>query len=108
MRGKDLKPSKVLVRLDRERELRFDLNALVELEAKFGSLNALFGQEMTMGRLRTLLWAGLLHEDETLTERQVGAMMDLSRLQEYAEAVAKAITNALPAPDPNAGTPQET
>ena len=45
---------------------------------------------------RTLLWAGLLHEDEKLTERQVGAMISLTNVEHIMEQITEALTAALP------------
>ena len=45
---------------------------------------------------RTLLWAGLPHEDEKLTERQVGAMISLTNVERIMEQIAEALTSALP------------
>ena len=45
---------------------------------------------------RTLLWAGLLHEDENLTERQVGAMISLTNVEKIMEQITEALTAALP------------
>ena len=69
-----------------------------ELEDKFGSLDQAF-QKMQAGSVkatRTLLWAGLLHEDEKLTERQVGAMISLTNVESIMEQITEALTAALP------------
>ena len=78
--------------------LFFDLNAFAELEDKFGSLDQAF-QKMQQGSVkatRTLLWAGLLHEDETLTERRVGAMISMTNVETIMEQIIQALTVALP------------
>ena len=49
-----------------------------------------------MKATRTLLWAGLLHEDEKLTERQVGAMISLTNVETVMEQITEALTAALP------------
>ena len=49
-----------------------------------------------MKATRTLLWAGLLHEDEKLTERQVGAMISLTNVEKIMEQITEALTAALP------------
>lgn len=109
MTGKELRPSRVVVSLGGEdRELLYDLNALVELEAHFGGLQGILNIESNLANIRFMLWAGLIHAAPDLTEREVGAMVDTRRLNEYAEAVAQALQNALPPPDPNAEAPQET
>ena len=78
--------------------LFFDLNAFAELEDKFGSLDQAF-QKMQQGSVkatRTLLWAGLHHEEETLTERRVGAMISLTNVESIMEQITEALTAALP------------
>ncbi len=44
-----------------------------------------------MKATRTLLWAGLLHEDENLTERQVGAMISLTNVESIMEQIIEAL-----------------
>lgn len=82
-----------------ERELKFTLNALAELEDKFGSVQAAFDKlekENSMKALRTILWAGLIHQDEALTEQQVGNLIDLAYLQELTETLNVAFDSDLP------------
>ena len=70
----DIREVRIPIELDKPRALLFDLNAFAELEDKFGSLDQAF-QKMQQGSVkatRTLLWAGLLHEDETLDRAQGG------------------------------------
>lgn len=69
------------IMLDRERTLRYDFNALIEIEEKVGiSPDELMGRKLSMKEIRTLLWAGLVHEDTELTEVEVGAMIDMENL----------------------------
>jgi hypothetical protein len=42
------------------------------------------------------LWAGLLHEDETLTEKRVGGMVTLSNMSEIMDKITSALTEAMP------------
>ena len=94
----DIREVRIPIELDKPRTLLFDLNAFAELEDKFGSLDQAF-QKMQQGSVkatRTLLWAGLLHEDEKLTERQVGAMISLTNVERIMEQITDALTAALP------------
>ncbi len=94
----DIREIAVPITLDKPRTLRFDLNAFAELEEKFGSMDAAF-QAMKKGSLkaaRALLWAGLLHEDETLTEKGVGAMVGLQNIGGIMEIIADAMNRAMP------------
>lgn len=43
-------------------------------------------------KVRAIVWAGLLHEDESLTIRQVGAMLDPLNLQTVVDAYTQAFT----------------
>ncbi|QPA31628.1 hypothetical protein [Thermaerobacillus caldiproteolyticus] len=96
----DVKVKKIPVQLDKERHLVFDLNAFCELEDKYGSqeeaLNALGSGSFKA--IRTFLWAGLVHEDESLTEKEVGKMIDIANISELANAITEAVNNALPEP----------
>lgn len=95
---KDIREVHIPIELDKSRTLLFDLNAFAELEDKFGSLDQAF-QKMQQGSVkatRTLLWAGLLHEDESLTERKVGAMISLTNVETIMEQITRALTAALP------------
>ena len=79
-----------------ERTIKFTLNALAELEDKFGSVQAAFDKlekENSMKALRTILWAGFLHEDATLTEQQVGNLIDLAYMQELVSSLNTAFEN---------------
>ena len=96
-----IRPPKVKIMLDKERTLVYDLNAFAELEEIFGSvekaLNAL--SEGKLKALIAILYAGLVHEDETLTPKKVGSLIGLENLNEVAEAINKAIISALPESD---------
>ena len=85
---RDVKPVIVSLALDKERTLKFDLNAFAELEDVYGSMEQAFAamQSVSMKAARTLLWAGLLHEDESLTPRKVGAMVTLDKLAQFLNA----------------------
>lgn len=94
----DIRPRPVQVLLDKERELLFDLNAFACLEEEYGSLDEVF-DALGKGRikaLRAVIWAGLLHEDEKLTPRDVGKLLSLASLEDMMGLVNKAITQSIP------------
>lgn len=95
---RDVKEIAVPLQLDRPRTLKFDLNAFSELEEKYGNMEKAFSamQGGSMKAARTLLWAGLLHEDATLTERQVGGMVTLENLETVMDSISKALMEAMP------------
>ncbi|SHH05865.1 hypothetical protein [Tepidibacter thalassicus] len=101
MKGKELKQVGIKIKLDKERHLLFDLNSFCELEDRFGSIQKAF-EELQKGSvkgIRTLLWAGLIHEDEGLTEKEVGKMITLEKLNEVVDIISKAISDAMPNPN---------
>lgn len=77
--------------LDKPRTIRFSLNSLELIEEKIGvALENMDSVPMTIKNVKILLWCGLVHEDEALTEKEVGEMVDLSNLQEVQEKMAEA------------------
>ena len=86
-----------------ERILRYDFNAFIALEEKFGTIDeALKALDNKNGGLslksaRTFIWAGLVHEDENLTEMEVGKMISgIDELNELAEKMNEALNGSLP------------
>lgn len=72
---------------DRKRTLRYDLNAISEIGDRLGMKirishiqEDLLDHPMPLSAIRTLIWAGLIHEDEELTEKEVGAGVDMDNL----------------------------
>jgi len=94
----DVRAKLIPIQLDKERHLKFDLNAFAALEDVYGDINAAFEamQRGSVKAIRAMLWAGLIHEDETLTIQQVGAMVDLNNLNEIMNVLTKAISEAMP------------
>jgi hypothetical protein len=81
-----------------EREIKFTLNALAELEDKFGSVQAAFDKlekQNSMKALRTILWAGFLHKEPNITEQQVGNLIDLAYMQDLTASLNKAFEQDL-------------
>src|SRR2546430_44785 len=107
---------KVPIELDKPRTLLFDVNALIDLgEALKINLMTKDGWEELLGKMETpapqtmddkpepvfvaspsfekvreIVWAGLRHEDETLTLRQAGALLDPANLGPVIEAYVEA------------------
>jgi hypothetical protein len=62
---------------DKMRNLKYGMNAMIQLEKKLGkSLTSLANEEFKLEDLRTMLYIGLKWEDKELTEDQVGDIMD--------------------------------
>jgi len=65
------------ITLDRPRRIRFDLNALVEIEnISQKSLTGLL-TDLSLTTLRNLTWAGLKHEDRRLTRERTGELLQV-------------------------------
>lgn len=95
---KNVKMKAVEVTLDRPRLLKYTMNSFAALEDKFGSIEEAMKalEAKSIKAFRTFLWAGLIHEDETLTENQVGNLLDLDNMQDLVEKMSGVIVNSLP------------
>lgn len=87
---------------------RFDFNALCALEEEFGitlgEFDRIFGGpgkegKVSMKDLRILVWAALVHENEALTPKEAGGLIDPKRIVEITEKVAEALMTAFPEAD---------
>ena len=105
---KDVKAKaiKITLRDGVEREILFTLNAMAELEDRYGSVEAAFDalERNSFKAIRCVLWAGLLHTDEGLTEQQVGSLIDMTNIQDLMKAMNDAFDEDMPdAPTSQAG-----
>lgn len=89
----------VLIELDKPRHLRYDANAIADLEGIVGHpLSKILRMNTdTIYILRAWLWAGLRHEDHNLSLIRVGELIDGWRVSGkeipvLAEKIAQAIT----------------
>jgi len=93
------------ITLDKERHLKYDLNAMIVFEeltgkdiielfdgafkkikaAKEGK--AVKGKIFSLADTRALLYAGLKHEDPALTQEKVGEMIDLYGIKPLSESI---------------------
>ena len=100
----------VQIDLDKERHLKFDLNALCEIEILTGQ--SFSDLDASMQTIRIVLWAGLIHEDADLTLQDVGKLIHGGNLAEVNRAVSEAFgatmpdgdADAEPAKNPNSST----
>lgn len=83
------------IELDKPRRLKFDMNALAELEDVIGKPVSQLNQD-TVGikELRAMVWAGLLHEEPKLTIKGAGDLIQLDRIKEITKKVTEALTIA--------------
>jgi hypothetical protein len=97
---KDVKSKAVKITLTDgvERTIKFTLNALAELEDRYGSVDEAFKQldNNSIKAVRCILWAGLIHEDPELTEQQVGNLIDIQYMQELMASLNDAFESDMP------------
>jgi len=71
-----MKTYKIVRYDDRERKLEFTFNAISDFEITTGlSLVDMSGNKMGFSTLRAIIWAGLKEDDETLTIKTTGEML---------------------------------
>lgn len=79
--------------LDKERELKYDLNALELVEELTGQSLDKATQNLTMKTLKVLLYSGLVHEDKELTMEAVGSLVNMDNLKDVSGALAECFKN---------------
>lgn len=81
-----------------ERTIKFTLNAMAELEDRYGSVDEAFKQldNNSIKAVRCILWAGLIHEDPDLTEQQVGNLIDIQYMQKLMASLGSAFNADMP------------
>ena len=86
----------VLIELDKPRTLRYGLNALVIIEEQIGKpLTGLDFNNVSVKDLRAILYAGLFHEDKSLTPEKVADLVDeFSNIEAISEKLGEAMTLA--------------
>lgn len=93
------KTTSITLRDGVERELLYTLNALAEMEDKYGSVEEAFKalEKNSIKAIRFVIWAGLIHnEAESLTEQQVGNLIDVQCLNDIVSTVTGALNDSLP------------
>lgn len=101
VKGIDIKGKRVPIELDRTRYLIYDLNALAELEDRVGELDSFFKsisekKSLPLKTMRLLLWAGLISEDEEITEKAAGALVLPDNLEYVTSKIIEAINSSMP------------
>jgi hypothetical protein len=98
----DIKQKGISIKLDKERHLSFDLNALCELEEKYETLAKalnVISSSPSMKDIRYILYLALAHEDEELTEKQVGKLITINNVNEVIDALGESLNISLPEVD---------
>lgn len=90
----------------RERRLRYDLNAIAEIGDRLKIAVRLdrlgediMAQPLPLSAIRTILWAGLIHESPELTEHEVGGWIDTENMQEVIGGFFQLFGSRLPKKD---------
>jgi ABC-type Zn uptake system ZnuABC Zn-binding protein ZnuA len=74
------------------------MNAMVSFEEATGKsiLKGFDKENMGVKELRALIWCCLLHDDEGLTQKNVGSWIDIDNMAEVQEKFMEAFTAAMP------------
>ena len=95
--GKDLQVQTTKIELKgRTYEMNFDLNAMAELEDIFGTLQIAIAElkKKKLKAVRSFLYAVLKSTDESLSEFEVGKLIDMNNFTSIEKAITKLINNA--------------
>jgi len=95
----------VKIDADKERNLKFNYNALIMLEEEFGIDVNDMERNMKLSDVRKLIYCGLLHEESDLTLEQVGDIIDEMLEKHGMEYVGQKIGEAF---SKAFGTPKST
>ena len=99
----------VTIELDKARNLRYGINALCTIEELIGKpITTLDLNKLTMVELRAILFAGLVHEDKSLTQEKVGSLIDdYTNISDISAKLGEAFTLAF-GERKNKKSPQKT
>lgn len=86
----------VPIELDKTRNIRFGMVALMKVEKKLGkSFSKINFDEITYDEVANILWAGLVHEDPELTPDKLAELIDeYSNVQTAITLMGEAMTEA--------------
>ena len=96
----------VTISLDKERHLRYTWGSVRRLKREEGIVfTELEDDQLTdLDVIASVLWAGLVWEDETLTVNAVADMVPLNRTGEVSDKIAEAISLSVEPTDPTKAT----
>ena len=92
--------------------LRYGINALASLEDKLdkpiSDIGELMGKSVRVTLLRTLFWAGLIHNNPDITEIEAGDIMDnAENIVAISEKVVEALTASFSSGDDSKKVPKK-
>ena len=90
---------------NKEYELKFNMNTFCELEEAYGDINKAFEdlQLMKIKAIRALLYAAIKVEDDTVTLKSVGDLLQLSDLERLGTVINEALSESMPEIEENMG-----
>ena len=79
---------------NKEYELKFNMNTFCELEEVYGDINKAFEdlQLMKIKAIRALLYAAIKVEDDTVTLKSVGDLLQLGDLERLGTVINEALS----------------
>ena len=90
---------------NKEHELKFNMNTFCELEEVYGDINKAFEdlQLMKIKAIRALLYAAIKVEDDTVTLKSVGDLLQLDDLERLGTVINEALSESMPEIEQNMG-----
>lgn len=90
---------------NKEYELKFNMNTFCELEDVYGDINKAFEdlQNMKIRSIRALIYSAIKVQDETVTLKDVGDMLELSDLERLGTVINEALGDSMPEIEENVG-----
>ncbi|WP_042395833.1 hypothetical protein [Clostridium saudiense] len=90
---------------NKEYELKFNMNTFCELEEVYGDINKAFEdlQLMKIKAIRALLYAAIKVEDDTVTLKSVGDLLQLGDLERLGTVINEALSESMPEIEENMG-----
>ena len=90
---------------NKEYELKFNMNTFCELEEVYGDINKAFEdlQLMKIKAIRALLYAAIKVEDDTVTLKSVGDLLQLGDLERLGTVINEALSESMPEIEQNMG-----
>lgn len=106
-KSKVMKDEGVGIKLgDKNFTVKFDLNALCNLQDTFGDITKVFNglNASDFKKIRSLLHIGLANgEHEEITEKEVGGLITMQNISMVTDALTKAFSDAMPVAGEDAG-----
>lgn len=93
------------ITLDRERELRLDLNAMAEFEELTGRSLFLLNEKLAEARnMRAVLYCALKSAGEEISQDEIGKLITFGNFKYVTEVIQKLMTDSFGEPSESAET----